>query len=102
MNMLSVILMMAIAVYALRITGFFIADIGMPPAWERALQFVPVATLTALVAVSLAGDSDDRPIRLLAVVGAGAAARYTGRAWVCIIVGVLALGCLWLLMNGAG
>ena len=102
MNMLSLILAMAAAVYALRITGFFIADIGMPPAWERALRFVPVATLTALVAVSLAGASDDRPLRLLAAVGAGVAARYTGRAWVCIIVGILAHGCLRLLMHGAG
>ena len=100
--MLSLILMMATAVYALRITGFFIADIGMPPTWERALRFVPVATLTALITVSLAGASDDRPIRLLAVVGAGVAAQYTGRAWVCIIVGVLTHGFLRLLMNGAG
>lgn len=102
MSMYGLILMMAMAVYALRLTGFLLSSLSMPPAWERALGFVPTATLTALVAASLAGADDDRPRRLLAVVGAGVAARYTGRAWVCIVVGMLVFGLLRLLVGHTG
>ncbi|WP_179137177.1 AzlD domain-containing protein [Candidatus Entotheonella palauensis] len=70
MNMLSLILVMAMAVYALRLTGFLLADLRIPSAWERTLAFIPVATLTAFIVASLAGASGERPIRLLAVVSA--------------------------------
>ncbi len=102
MNMFILILVMALTVYALRVSGFLLADIRMPPSWERTLGFVPVATLTALVVASLAGASGERPIRLLAAVGAGMAAHYTGRAWVCIVAGMLGYGFLQLLVNSNG
>ena len=59
MNALGAILAMAVGMYAQRITGFLLADTAVPPAWERALTFVPIATLTALVVTSLAGRTDE-------------------------------------------
>lgn len=88
MTALGPILGMAAAVYALRLAGLLLTDVAVPPTWERALGFVPVATLTALVVASLSGRPDEAPIRLVAVVGGGLAARRTGRAWVCILGGM--------------
>ena len=102
MSMYGLIVAMAIAVYALRITGFLLADVSLPPAWGQALGFVPVATLTALVVAHLSGPADDRLSRLVAAVGAGIAARYTGRAWLCIVVGLSIHGLLSLFINPTG
>jgi branched-subunit amino acid transport protein len=102
MNTLWLILSMALAVYALRLAGFLLASTAVPPTWERALGFVPVATLTALVVASLVGRPDERPLRLIAAVGAGLAARYSGRAWLCIVVGLAIYGFLRLLQASPG
>jgi branched-subunit amino acid transport protein len=102
MNMFGLILVMALAVYALRLTGFLLANIHMPPDWQLALGFVPIATLTALTVASLAGASSESSIRLLATVSAGVAARYTGRAWVCIVVGILTYGLIRFLVDNTG
>jgi branched-subunit amino acid transport protein len=71
-----------------------LAGAAVRPAWERALGFVPVATLTALVVASLAGRPDEGSVRLVAAAVAGLACRQTGRAWVCIVVG---MAVYWLL-----
>ena len=97
MSALMLILGMAVGVYALRLAGLLLAGAAVPPAWERALGFVPVATLTALVVSSLAGRPDEGPARLVAAVCAGLAARRTGRAWVCILVGMALYGLLRLI-----
>lgn len=93
---------MAFTVYVLRLTGFLIAGIFMPPALERALGLLPVVALTALITAKIVSVSDDRTIRLTALVVAGVAARYSGRAWVCITVGMLVLGLIRLLVNQTG
>ncbi|MGN6359737.1 MAG: AzlD domain-containing protein [Thermomicrobiales bacterium] len=98
MNALGPILAMAVGMYALRITGFLLADTAIPPAWERALTFVPVATLTALIVTSLAGRADEAPIRLIAAAGAGVVAQRTRRMWACILSG---LALYWLLRLAA-
>jgi len=94
MGTLGLILGMALAVYTLRLAGFLLAEKSIPPSVERALGFVPIATLTALVVTSLAGRSDEAPVRLVAVAGAGIIAWRTGRAWACILVG---MALYWLL-----
>ena len=94
MSVLGLILAMAGGVYALRLAGLLLAGATVPPAWERALGFVPVATLTALVVSSLAGRPDEGPARLVAAAAGGLAARRSGRAWVCIVVG---MALYWLL-----
>jgi branched-subunit amino acid transport protein len=93
---------MATVVYTLRLSGFLLAGTAVPPAWERTLGFVPVATLTALVVASLAARPDEGALRLMAAVGAACAARYTGRAWVCIVVGIVVYGLLRLFWMHAG
>jgi branched-subunit amino acid transport protein len=94
MSILLLILAMAVGVYGLRLAGLLLAGATVPPAWERALGFVPVATLTALVVSSLAGRPEEGSVRLVAATVAGLAARQTGRAWVCILVG---MALYWLL-----
>ncbi|MDP9371293.1 MAG: AzlD domain-containing protein [Chloroflexota bacterium] len=94
MSVVWPILAMGAGVYALRLAGLVLRDVTVPPAWERALGFVPVALLTALVVSSLAGRADDGVARLLAAVGAGLVARRTGRMWACILSG---MALYWLL-----
>ena len=94
MSMLLLILTMAVGVYGLRLAGLLLAGATVRPAWERALGFVPVATLTALVVSSLGGRPEEGSVRLVAATVAGLAARQTGRAWVCILVG---MALYWLL-----
>ena len=94
MSALGLILSMALGVYALRLGGLLLAGARVPPAWEQALGFVPVATLTGLVVSSLAARPDEGAIRLVAAAAAGLAAWRTGRAWVCILSG---MALYWLL-----
>ena len=94
MSALVPILAMAGSVYSLRIAGLLLAGRTVPPSWERALGFVPVATLTALVVSSLIGRTDEAPVRLVAALAAGLVGRRSGRAWLCILVG---MALYWLL-----
>jgi branched-subunit amino acid transport protein len=83
------VLGMAVGIYMLRISGFALAGAPIPASWERALTFVPIATLTALVTSSLISYPDETPIRLLAALGASVAARRFGKTWVCIASGMV-------------
>lgn len=94
MSTVWLILGMGAGVYALRLTGLALREVAVPPSWERALGFVPVALLTALVVVSLAGRVDDGGTRLLALVGAAIVAHGTGQMWACILSG---MALYWLL-----
>ena len=95
---LWVILGMGAGVYALRLVGLVLRDVALPPVWDRALRFVPIALLTGLVVVSLTGQVGAEPIRLIAVMAAGVAAYRTGKMWACILVGMVAYWLLgWLL-----
>ena len=91
---LWLILGMGAGVYGLRLVGLALRDVALPPVWERALRFVPVALLTGLVVVGLTGQVSAEPIRLIAVAAAAFAAYRTGKMWVCILVGMVAY---WLL-----
>jgi branched-subunit amino acid transport protein len=88
------ILAMAAGVYALRVGGMALRDVVIPEGWERALRFVPVAVLTALVVSSLAGRGEERWAGIAAAVGAAIVARRTGRMWACIVGG---MALYWLL-----
>lgn len=94
MSAMWVILGMGAGVYALRLAGLALPDAAVSPALERALGFVPVALLTALVMSSLAVPADGGADRLVAVVGAALVARRTGRMWACILSG---MALFWLL-----
>jgi branched-subunit amino acid transport protein len=88
MSPLELILSLAAGIFGLRLVGLTLGGATLPPTVERALGFVPVATLTALIVSSLVGRLDEGPSRIVAAVAAGLAARQTGKAWVCIVVGV--------------
>jgi branched-subunit amino acid transport protein len=94
MNVLAAILGMGAGVYALRLAGLSLPNLALPPAAERALAFLPVALLAALVTTTLAGPSGGDVTRLIAAAGAAVVARLTGRMWACIAAGLL---CYWLL-----
>jgi branched-subunit amino acid transport protein len=88
------ILAMAIAVYALRLGGMTLAETTIPPRWERALAFVPVATLTALVVGGLGAGAAGGLTEGVALAGAGFVAWRSGRGWLAIPTG---LAIFWLL-----
>lgn len=92
--MLWVILGMGAGVYGLRLLGLALRDVTLPPVWDRALQFVPVALLTGLVVVGLTGQVAAEPSRLIAMAGAVIVARWTGKMWACILGG---MAIYWLL-----
>jgi branched chain amino acid efflux pump len=94
---LTLILGLAAGIFGLRLSGLALAGATIPPPIERALGFVPVATLTALVVASLVGRLDEAPSRLTAAIVAGLAARRFGKAWVCILVGMAVYGLLRLI-----
>ena len=79
---------MALVLAALRLGGFLLADLAVPPAWEEALTFVPIATLTALIASSFLARPADVPPRLAAGIAAATIAVLTRRAWLCIVGGL--------------
>ena len=97
-GMMWLILGMGAGVYGLRLVGLALRDIVLPPLWERALRFVPVALLTGLVVVGLTGQVSAEPIRLVAVAGAAFVAHRTGKMWACILSGMVVHWLLgWLL-----
>jgi branched-subunit amino acid transport protein len=95
---LWLILAMGAGVYALRLVGLVLRDVALPPLWERALRFVPIALLTGLVVVGLTGQVSAEPSRLIAVAGAAFVAHRTGKMWACILGGMVVYWLLrWLL-----
>jgi branched-subunit amino acid transport protein len=89
MSTLLPILGMGLGMYALRLGGMVLRDVTVPPAWERALRFVPVALLTALVLVSILGRAgDERFFRLIGAAGGALVAWRTKKMWACILAGM--------------
>lgn len=88
------ILGMGAGLYAMRLAGMALRDVAVPPAMERALGFVPVAVLTALIVSSLGVRTDGGAIRVVAAVGAAFIAYRTRRMWACILGG---MALYWLL-----
>jgi branched-subunit amino acid transport protein len=84
------VLTLAVSTYTLRLAGFLLADVAIPPSWERALTFLPVAMLTSLVVSSLLARPDEGLIRLVALAGGALVGWRTGRPWGCIVGGALA------------
>jgi branched-subunit amino acid transport protein len=89
MSTVTVVIVMAACLYAVRLSGFVLAKATIPARWERVLGYVPIATLTALVVASLSGRNDHLPHGVLAAVCAAGIAYLTRRAWACIAGGML-------------
>ena len=94
MTTLAIILVMAVCVFAIRLSGFLAAAVTIPPAWERMLGYVPIATLTALVVASVSGRNDEMSLGIIAVGLAAGISYLTRKTWACIVGGMLVY---WLL-----
>ncbi len=94
MTVIWTILIMAVALYLLRISGLVLADVAVPEVWTRSLRYVPIATLTALVVSSIAATPNEAMMRVIAALGAAAVVWRTKRMWLCIVAG---MGFYWLL-----
>lgn len=88
MTTVAAIAAMAVAVYVVRVGGLLLAGQPIPEPFERVLAFVPVATLTAFVVMSLAGRPEEGAPQLIAAAAAGIAVWRTRRVWVCLVVGM--------------
>src|SRR6185503_2431055 len=75
------VLAMGAGVFALRLAGLVLPSRSVPAAWDRALAFVPIALLAALVVASLGGGSDEAGLRLVAAGGGALAAHGTRQMW---------------------
>ena len=99
MNHVLMIAIIALAVFALRLSGFLAHRVGLPAPLEQALRFTPVAVLGAIVASSLAEQGQSEPLRLVAAAIATGVMLLTGRMWLCIGGGLLSY---WLLKLSLG
>lgn len=87
------ILAMGAGVYALRLVGLALPNVAVPPTWERALRFVPVALLAALIAANLSARTDEGLAPFVAVAAGALIAQRTRQMWACIVGG---MACYWL------
>jgi branched-subunit amino acid transport protein len=90
------ILAMGAGVYTLRLAGLLLPGRMVPSGWDRALRFVPIALLTALVVASLGSQGDGLGVRLIAATGGALVASRTRQMWACIASGMLLY---WLLSS---
>ncbi len=94
MTAVWIILGVAGALYLLRVSGFVLAEDVVPEVLSRSLNYVPIATLTALIVSSIAAKPDVSLVRVVAALGATAIVWFTRRMWLCIVAG---MGLYWLL-----
>lgn len=84
------VLALGVGTFVLRASGLLAQDVRIPPSWERAWRFVPLALLSALIVISLNGrPADEVGLRGVAIIIAALAAFYSRRMWVCIASGML-------------
>lgn len=87
------ILAMGVGVYALRLVGLALPNVALPPTCERALRFMPVALLAALITANLSARADGGLAPFVAVSAGAVIAQRTRRMWTCIVGG---MACYWL------
>ncbi len=92
-----IIISVGLATYAMRLSGILLLEhIELPPAVHRALRFVPITVLPAIVAQELVLHDGTRNLalhnpRLLAGIVAAAVVWRTRNVVLTIVVGMLAL-----------
>ena len=94
MSDFGLIVMMGAGVYLLRLAGLSLPAVTIPPDWERALRFIPVSLISALIVISLAGTNRTSWEGVAAVAIGAAIVFRTGKMWACIACGLVAF---WLL-----
>ena len=91
---LGLILGLAGLLLAIRVSGFFLADLAVSPRWRNFLRYTPYGALTALVVSGLTRQGTNLGATLPATALAVVAVRLTRQIWPGIVAGIL--GC-WLL-----
>jgi|SRR5215203_821195 len=94
MSDLGLIVTMGAGVYLLRLAGLSLPAVTIPPDWERALRFIPVSLISALVVISLAGNDRTGWEGVAAVAVGAVVVHRTRKMWTCIASGLIAY---WLL-----
>lgn len=90
MSDLELVVAMGAGVFLLRLAGLSLPAITVPPAWERALGFVPASLLAALVVISLTGSQRTGWEGTAAVAVGAAVVLRMGKMWTCIAGGLVA------------
>ena len=79
---------MGTGIYLLRLAGLSMPLTEIPPFWVRALRFLPVALLAALVSSSRAGIASGEIGRIVALIVAGLVVWKSRRMWAAIASGL--------------
>lgn len=90
MSDVGLIVTMGAGVYLLRLTGLALPAVSIPPDWERALRFLPVSLVSALVVISLTGNGRAGWEGIVAVAIGATIVHRTGKMWACIAGGLAA------------
>ncbi len=84
-----VVLALAVGTLGLRVSGLTLSAVRIPSEWERAWRYIPLALLSALIALSLTGrESGEMSIRVLALIVAALVTYKARRLWLCIASGM--------------
>jgi branched-subunit amino acid transport protein len=85
------ILVLALGTFGLRVSGLALGGVRIPASWERAWRYLPLALLSALIALSLTGrETNETGTRVVALVVAAVVTYRLRHLWVCIVVGMAA------------
>lgn len=86
----AAMIVMAVALFAVRLSGFVLSGIGLPPPIERSLRFTPIAVLAAVTVAIISGAGRPDTIGFTALSAGSIAAWLTRKVWICLAVGMLA------------
>ncbi len=96
MQHLSLILLVAVVLFAVRISGFYLGNLMVSPDSARFLRYTPFGALTALVVAGLVRPQVNPVAALCAVVLSVVTIKLTNQLWAGILTG---LGLYWLLLQ---
>ncbi len=93
---MGLVIVLAVVTYATRITGFKIGDRRLPPALDRFLTYVPVASFAALAVPGVADGAGTLPARVVGAVAASIVVLRFSYLWAGLLAG---MGAFWLVMG---
>jgi branched-subunit amino acid transport protein len=82
------IVSVAVVTYLTRVAGFSLGQRTIPPAIDRFLTWVPVASFAALAVPGIADGGGTLPARIVGALLATAIALRFGALWACLLAGM--------------
>lgn len=98
MNNLTLILIIAALVLAVRLAGFYRANPDLPAFWQRFFRYTPFGALAGLIMPRLAGPGGLLLPQIIAVAGAVLVVRLTRQLWAGLLVGMALFGLIELIL----